>query len=338
MKKTLTAMAVAAVLAAPMAASADATVYGKVNAAVSQKTMFGADAAWSSDISSSKGTNVGVKGSNETELLDFSAVYKFEMGMNADNTYAQRDTWVGLSSNSLGTVRVGAMKTSYKTSGAYLDIFWDTEVQAANDLRIMSNQLHGGTGDGRGRQTNTIQYTSPTVAGATLNVDYNMIAAGSDNLGVGVHFKNGPVLAFVDYVSLPGKGKDGSDLTATKVGGKFTAGDVAVGVQYEIDGGAINKDATSKAKSNTLFTNVSYTMGATTLTASYGMQDENASGAKDGHTAYVVGAMHSIAKTTALYAAYGSATGDDLWGDGMKKKAIADDTSTILTFGMQQSF
>lgn len=350
MKKTITAMAVAAAMAAPMAASADATVYGKVNAAVTQVEKYGADSQWGIDYSSDKGSAVGVKGSADTNLMDFSAVYKAEIGfydmMKDDGTATQlglraRDTWVGLSSKSMGTLRAGTIKTAYKASGGYIDPFWDTDMQGRGDLEIMSSRLHGGSGDGRGRQTNSIQYTSPKIAGANVIVDYNMAEGKKDNMGVGVHYKNGPILAFVDYVSQPEQvtaksGVGTADVDATKIGGKYTAGDVAVALQYEIDGGAISQ--TDGGEANTLFFNATYNMGATALSLSYGMQDESTSNAKDDHSGFAVGAIHSIAKTTALYAAYGSVSGGDGWGDSELGAITSDDDATILSIGMQHAF
>lgn len=336
MKKSLTAIAVAAVMAAPLAANADATVYGKVNVALENSETFGTDNGWSLDYSSGKGSNVGVKGSNDTNLMDFSAVYKAEIGFSGQTgtggTLSQRDMWAGLSSNTMGTVRAGTIKSSYKASGGMIDPFWDTAAQGRGALEIMSG-LHGGTGDVAGRRTNNVQYVSPNLAGAKVIVDYTF-AAGANNFGLGVHYKNGPILAFLDYASFGDFNTDDNgkavDATATKVGGKYSAGDFSAALQYEIDGGAIS--GIDGGKANTMFFNAAYAMGATTLSLSYGMQDESDSGNKDDHTGWAVGAVHAVAKTSAIYVAYGNLTGSDGYN------ASTNDDATIMAIGMQQAF
>ena len=110
-KLNLLSVAVVAALALPMAANAgDAKVYGAVHVAFQQVTVGDADATYDIDGTSSKANKIGLKGSTDSNLMDFKAVYQFEMGLHQQkDSYFQRDTWVGLSSKSMGTVRGGTM-------------------------------------------------------------------------------------------------------------------------------------------------------------------------------------------------------------------------------------
>ncbi len=341
MKRTLTTLAVAAVLTAPWTAQAAVDkVYGRIHVAV-ENVDTGGGGSWELDGSANKANALGVKGAVDTNLMDMKAVYKFEMGLNMENQpnpantsdqdvsglVYQRDTWLGLSSKTMGTLRAGTLITPYKQSGKMIDPLFYTTAEGRGGLGMMSANLHGGTGDGRGRSTNTLRYDSPRFAGAKFIVNYNLVPTGANNSGMAIHYKSGPLFAFVDYQSVKSM-VPGSTLSATKFGGKYTMGNFTLGGQYEIDGGAISGSKDGQA--NTLFLNGAYRMGATTFTVSFGMQDESATNANDDHTAYALAILHALAKTSAVYVGYGSASGGSSFNGGSSISA--------LTAGMIHNF
>jgi len=328
MNKKLIVVAVAGALALPMAANAGGKVktYGAMHVAVERISVGDGDAQLSMNSSSRKGNRLGIKGSKDTNVADFKAVFQFEAGLNMEDTHAktginsgkpttglyfQRDSWVGLSSKSMGTVRAGTMATSYKQSGAKLDPLFTTGAEGRGAINIMSATMHAGVGDGRGRSAHTVRYDSPSIAGAKVIVDYNIVAGGAgDNFGAGVHWKNGPAKAFFDYQSIHADTfGTGDDVNAMKFGGAYTVAGFTIGAQYEIDGGAIskNKDGTQ----NMLFVTASYKMGSTTFIVNGGMADEKTDGAKNDNTSYVVAVSQAVAKKTGIYVGYAGTSGGD---------------------------
>lgn len=307
MKKSLTAMAVAAVMATPMVASADGdmTVYGRGHVAVQGVSAAGADTVIGVDSASAKGNAFGVKGGVDTNLMDFKAIYQFEIGLNGEGdsgkgTFFQRDTWVGVNSKSLGKVTVGTVTTHYKQTAKQVDPLFLTGAEARGALAMHSG-LAGGLGEQAGRATDTIRYDIPgVVKGLKATATYQFNTVAKNNMGFGASYMVGPADIFVSYVA--GE-KGGEDATATKVGATAGFGDASVSFNYEIDGGMISGDVDDPM--NMLFVNAAYKLGSSTLTASYGMKDDGDT-TDAGHASYAVAVVQNLAKKTDAYVAYGS--------------------------------
>jgi len=308
MNKKLTALAVAAALAAPIAAQADGPkVYGVANLYLAKFSDSTTELQMGSNTSA-----VGVKGSMDLDH-NLKGIYKLEFQLDPSERYPDpnnpdpakkpaiidRDQWLGLSSKEYGTVRIGTMSTSYKSSGKTVDPLYRTPLEGRGFLGIQS-KLHSGAGPDRGRSTNTIRYDSPRIAGAKVVANYQLNEGASNTMGLGVHYKNGPVKAHFDYIN-----SDIKSATAMKFGGGYTMGDISVGAQYEIldDGLGYGGDI--------LFLNATYTMGKTAFIVSFGSQAESSSGAKDDHTGIAVAVDHKLGKKVDVYAGWGSVSGGD---------------------------
>jgi len=158
-------------------------------------------------------------------------------------------------------------------------------------------------------------------------------------MAVGVHYKGGPVKVWVDHAQF-GKSitRDENNATATgdgaatKFGAQYAMGAITLGVQQEMDGGALGKFKNSKA--DTTFLTLGYKMGMTNVALSYGMRadagdkSKPVADQKDGHSSWAVGAVHAIAKSTALYAGYGSTKGN----------AAGAKEDTALAIGLNHKF
>lgn len=309
MNKKLLSVAVVAAMALPMTANAGAAkAYGAVHVALQSVTVGDADAVWDIDGTSSKATKMGVKGSTDTNLMDFKAVYQIEMGLNQQSdSFYQRDTWVGLSSKSMGTVRGGTIKTGWKSTSIMVDPLFTTALEGRGGVvGGASGQLAGGKGTGRGRSTHTVRYDSPSFGGVKLVANY-AFDAGKDNIGAGVVYKTGGISAFANYQT------SGEDLSAMKVGGKFSSGAIGISGAYEIDGGAIsqNKDG----EQNKLYLAGTYTMGATTLIVNFGSSAETTSGAANDSTGFGLAVSQKVAKKVSIYGGYGQSSGGDNYTD-----------------------
>jgi predicted porin len=311
MNKKLLVVAVAGVMAMPLAANAGGKhkAYGAVHVSVNKLD----DSGMSVDGSARKANKIGMKGSMDTNIADFKAIYQIEAGMvvGATNGFDQeRDTWAGLSSKSMGTVRVGTMGTHWKQMSKATDALFTTSAEGRGLIGTQSSKLAGGAGAARGRATQLLRYDSPSISGAKVIAQYQM-TSGENNMGVGVQYKAGNYLAFFDYMDL----KSAGDKTAMKVGGKAKFGPASVALQYEIDdNGSVE---TTTGGENQLHVQGTYGMGATTFILTVGNNSEN--------TGYAVAVSQKVAKKASAYVAYGA--------DGS-----GDDDSTAISVGMKVAF
>ena len=254
MNKKLVTLAVAAAMAAPAAAMADATLYGKLNVGISYADQDNGFEGWGlsdnqavrplvrlfpggpSFITTPQGpaNRIGVKGSEDLGN-GLKAIYQIELGFSlsdsnnyatnsaASETMTMRNTFVGLAGN-WGTLLAGRHDTPLKISTAPLDLFADTMADYNNTVGFQDI-----------RADNAIAYISPSFSGftfaaathagggATFGGDQNM---ESDSLGeawslAGI-YKNGPWYASLAYESL------GEELSYDKNSFTTYAGSVTV--------------------------------------------------------------------------------------------------------------
>jgi predicted porin len=188
MKKILS-LAIAAALVAPVAAMADATLYGKAhmviqNTSVDDGTTDGD--VWSVDSIDSR---VGIKGSED--LSDgLKAVYQFEFKINHDDGdgLGDRNQFAGLAGG-FGTLLLGRHDTPLKMSQGKFDQFGDI----AGDIKSVI--------PGEDRVDNVIAYVSPTIGGGFSFVG----AAVAGELGDGANIDDDDALVgLFDHISLAG--------------------------------------------------------------------------------------------------------------------------------------
>ena len=155
MKKILS-LAIAAALVAPVAAMAEATVYGKAHMVIQNTSEDdGTDEVdvWSVDSIDSR---VGVKGSEDLGG-GLKAVYKFEFKVNLDDGsgLGDRNQYVGLAGG-FGTLLLGRHDTPLKMSQGKFDQFGDV----AGDIKSVI--------PGEDRVDNVIAYVSPSMDGLSF--------------------------------------------------------------------------------------------------------------------------------------------------------------------------
>ena len=205
MKKNLITLAVASTLATAMvsapafADTSNVTVYGFANLSydLTNNGVVGANKV------SSTQSRLGLKGSED--LGDgLSAIWQLEQGINIDNSgaagngLATRNSFLGLSSGSAGTVLLGRHDTPYKIASRSFDVFADTiadnrslmggvslvntgavplPVAAALVTPANSDFSAGSTFDGR--QGDVVAYISPAMSGLTGAIAYVAGAEGA---------------------------------------------------------------------------------------------------------------------------------------------------------------
>ncbi|MDO9221320.1 MAG: porin, partial [Thiobacillus sp.] len=244
MKKSLIALAVASAVSAPaFAATANVDIYGRMAFSVDYVDTNnligdGADVVTGRDNVS----RFGIKG---TEDLGngLAAIWQVETQLNTATTTggtSLRNTFIGLSSKSLGTVMLGRHDTPYKLATGSLDVFADT----AGDYNTIIGTTSSGTiYDNRAPQM--IAYLSPTWTGFSFAAAYaetkNVEAGAGDNqqgFSTMGKYVNGPIFASLAYETFSGAAGGGStatvDTEAYKAGLGVKLGAFQLGAVYEM--------------------------------------------------------------------------------------------------------
>jgi predicted porin len=374
MKKSLIATAVAAGMLATGAVQADPTVYGILHlsidtyndthyAGTGDGTIVKAD----SPEMKSQTSAIGIKGTEDLGGA-LKAIYKAEFKVdpfNGDEALERRDIWVGLKGG-WGKAAVGTMSTNYKQMGGKIDPLYRTEAEARGILNMQSG-LHGGAGtDGQGRQEQTLQYTTPKMAGFELVLNTTVSAADAgdctgvgcdETLGAGIRWSNKSFLVFLDYLdpNAPSTGaftglnattgerefqNAGQDESVAKIGGMWSGKAFQVSAQYEFTEDQLGGDYA--------FLNGLWNINKNNIvTASVGQQVDISS-------AYALAYVYKMSKLTNVYAGYGSVesdkcsttptggrscsyTGTGYFNDDPANLNAADKGS-VLTLGIRKSF
>ncbi|HNQ04784.1 MAG TPA: porin [Thiobacillaceae bacterium] len=328
MKKSLIALAVAGVFAAPaFAATSNVDVYGIINVAIEDYDNTptgggGANVSYTPSVVSNF-SRIGFKGSEDLGG-GLKAIWQVESaldgGANAGGagaiggtTWGMRNTYVGLAGG-FGTVLGGRHDSAYKSSTGPLDLFADTvgdyNLGRANGVELLMNAM-----DNRAPQT--VAYISPNMSGFTFagNIMMTNDAAPRDTMdgySLSGVYNNGPLFGALAYQNIKDTAGAGNDTKAYKLGLGYSFGDAKVGFLHEnvkVDGAA------KKRKSYAL--NGAYAMGPITLKALYGMVDNANFGNNTDQDMWALGADYSLSKRTTAYFVYASGDSDSSWGAGM---------------------
>lgn len=326
MNKKLLTLAVAATMAAPLSAMADAVMYGKVRLAVESydNELTGADYARIQNYAS----RLGVKGSED--LGDgLKGVYTMEFGVNiadtADefagsaSTVTSRNAFVGLAGN-WGTFLIGRHDTPLKISTASLDYFADTA--GDNNHDYTEYQLDR-------RANGTVAYVSPNMGGLTLALatvpgENNAADSLGDAYSLAAMYSNSGIFASAAYEAgdaeidaLGGL----SDLAQMRFGLGYDAGAFKIAGVYEnveLDDAGVDGDS--------WVLNAAYSFGNNTVKAKYfNVQDHLVAD----HDGFALGLDHDFSKRTQGYLIYTRSQFDDVG---------SDDTVTVWGMGLNHNF
>ena len=238
-----------------------------------------------------------------------------------------RDQWVGLAGG-FGQVRIGTISTVYKSHGAMIDPLYRTALQGR--AYHLQSDFHNGAGEElEGRATNTFRWDSVDYNGFKLGAHYTLDRNETDGeddnpYGIGGSYSNGGILVFADYITNDGSATTSNgDVSAWKIGGKYTMNDFAVMGQYE-DG---EFDTGSSEAATNWHIAGTYTMGNNLMYAAYGNYTEEAIGGDVEDTdSWTIALMHSLSKRTTAYAGYNNQDDDDPDNNG---KVVDEDTFAL---------
>jgi len=350
MQKKIIALAIASALTAPALAFADATVYGQANLSVDIVNDGLANSARTNQLNSNV-SRLGVKGSEDLGG-GLSAIAQMEGTVALDsannvNLMFNRNTFLGLSSTTLGTAVAGEHDTPYKMATRNLDLFADGI--ADNRGNQSTSPTFGGTtmmgGGHDARPGNVIAYISPamsgfTVAAATAFGAETAVAnttKGSIYSLAGM-YDQGPFYAALAYDTIKfGDAGTGSlagvvndKTSAFKVGGSYTMNAFAVNAVIERITNTTALTGTDLKNTNVYLAGKFNITSADDVKLAFTKRGSQTGLANDAKQ-YTVGYDHSLSKATSVYALYTKLT-QNATGAGVSADPSA------LSLGVKHSF
>ena len=170
MRKQLLALAVSAAVLPALAAAQGPDLYGKLNVAVEHVSAQDENGTPAFNVPALAGdrtstwavtsykSRIGIKGDVELEVADLEGFYKAEWEIAADDgansngrEFAQRDIYAGLRSGA-GSLQLGRFNSPFKKAEGIVDQFNDYATDMGEGMV------------GQDRFSNSVQYTSPTLA------------------------------------------------------------------------------------------------------------------------------------------------------------------------------
>lgn len=358
MQKKVIALAVAGILAVPMAAQAGVEVYGQ--ARLSAGLIGNDDTTTSKEDSkmavSSHASRLGFKGAED--LGDgLKAVWQIERSVDfsdKDTTLGVRNTFAGLAGG-FGTVLLGAHDTPYKIATGSLDPFADTFADY--------NAVVDATNDARSK--NVLAYISPDMSGFTVaaalvtdfaddnlvdTTDSTALPGGTTReqgaISLAGMYKNGPLDVSLAYQSVSetgaAVGTKYDDLAAVKLGaGYAVTAATKLGFVYEnVDFGGNDNDQSN------LYLSAAHGLGnGLTVKAAFGQKDDVGNTADSGATFFALGVNKALSDKTEVYALYTKIDSDKnaaAYGLGVGNQSIgaagAEPSASALAAGINIKF
>ena len=353
-QKTAMALATGLLLASSAIAQTAPTVtlYGRIDLGLESAN----DGALTRTMLQNYASRIGFKGERGFSG-DLAGVFQVETGVAPDDTsqskaFANRNSFVGLKSKSMGTFLVGNYDTPLKSldAGGYAGTLY-------GEGEAMEVIIHGkGTRTAVGsslfdnvhtRQTNNLVYLSPKFADMVVKASYSPDEGQSATTNqplyaASLEWNNGTYNAGIATQSKAVSDK-AFGMTATKfsLGAKMDSLSGAIVFSTLENQAPIASNV--RKTSNTLFV-VNYVDGAMTYKFNYGMSGESASNAADDLTMMALEAAYALDKQTIVYGSYAQITnntkakGTFVGADNFPATTVAGNDPTAITFGIRYNF
>ena len=371
MQKKLIVIGLTAAFALPLTAVADSdhfNFYGKVdvsydlvNTGDGTTTANGATAVTgvSKSVVSSNVSKFGFKGSED--LGDgLSAIWKIEQQVDIDaaakNTFASRNTFAGLKSDSLGSIIFGIHDTPYKKASRKLDAFGDNI--GDNRALIGAPKNKASKLGFELRAKNILMYKSPSFSGikvaiATVNLQEAKTNDTQQDGKITSFAAMYDVAPFFGSIAYESHNLDyvaaGNKESATRLGLGYKPGDFSVGMIYEKTKDNFGAGSTNSLGHNALYISGKYKIGNDAVKLAYGKSGDLGSGTSkvndSGATQVTVGYDHALGKKTKVYALYTKITNGKGINYGFSQNTGAGSTTSgfgtspsAFSVGMKHSF
>jgi len=361
-KLIVVALAAAAFSAPTLADTGNINVYGRLDLSYdfinNGSSAAGVAGANKSNVSSNV-SKLGLKGAKG--LSDgLSAIWQIEQQINIDNTggtFATRNSFLGLKSDSAGTVLLGRHDTPYKLATRKLDIFGDS---IADNRALLGGVTSNTTVDSAstafdGRQPDIIYYSTPNMGGFTGMIAYANLkeanttaAAAKDSLlSLAATYK-----ADSFYGSL---GYEDHKLDSVRAGGKESAWKLGLGYTLDtFDLGFVYENTSDNLTAitgadrfghNAYYLAGKYKMGMSAIKLAYGKAGQRGATANTGANQFSLGYDHGMSKRTKLYAIYSRISNETASDYGFSQSTAAAGTingigssPSVVSLGMQHDF
>ena len=360
-KLTTKALAVAALFAAsaPVAMAQttitlpSVTLYGRIDTAVE----FNNDGKQDRTALQNFSSRFGIKGERGF-TSDLAGIFQVETGVAPDDTaqsktLANRNSYVGLKSSSLGTVILGTHDTPFKSLDGTSNPGWGegdllelvvhgkASRSAINGGPVVFNNVHT-------RQTNVVMYTSPKIYNVVAKLAYSPDEAQTAALNKALHsgsveYNDGMYNVGVAYQNQFNVSTNGGSMTAVKVTAGVKMGDISVGAAYSnIDN---NAGPVNGRKTDNYLLGAAYAIGPIVLKAAVASASSSgAAGKDDGLSAYTLEVDYSFDKQVTAYTYYSSidnnrdAKGSFAAADNFPAVAAAGNKPSAFGIGIRYNF
>ncbi len=354
MNKKLIAVAVAAAFAAPMAASADATIYGDIHTSV-QFTDAELDGDTVQDNATVEGNDgaLGIKGSEDLGN-GLKAIYKIEANLNPDDGSLPDtldEVWVGLA-GSWGAVAIGRDDHPYKDAlnATGYNPFGDKIV----DMDSVSDGL-GGVGFRQETTSNAVKYISPNFSGFSFtgaivapegtDATGDDLNSGFDVYSLGANYAGGGLKVGIAYEDIDAfqSSAPNDGPSSWVIAGSYTFGGLTVGAAYEDtdDAAQFANLAYVAEEVETWGVSVNYVFGNNEIGAMYVSEEQSnvGGGPEDADIdSWGITAAHNLSNRTQVYIAYAdSENKGNAAAVAANPRADADD-ATAWAIGVIHSF
>jgi predicted porin len=359
-QKTVLALATGMLLAtSAFAQTAPAvTLYGRLDLGLESAN----DGALTKTMLQNYSSRFGIKGERGV-TSDLTGVFQIESAFSPEDNKAQniatntgylasRNSFVGIKSNSMGTVLVGNYDTPLKSldAGGYagtlygegeaMEIIIHGTASAVTLGKTLFVKVHT-------RQPNNLVYISPKFADMVVKASYSPDEAQTTTTNqplysASLEWNNGTYNAGIATQT-----KAVSDQALGMTATKFTLGAKMGDLNGAIVVSALDNQAPLAANvrktTNTLFV-VNYVAGDMTYKLNYGMSGESASGAQDDLTMLALEAAYALDKNTTLYGSYAQivnnakSKGSFNGADNFPVTGAAGNDPTAITFGIRYNF
>jgi len=360
-KKLIVAALAAAAFSAPaLADTANVSVYGKADLSfdiINNGTSAAGVGGASKNNVSSNVSKLGFKGAEG--LSDgLSAIWQIEQQINIDNTggtFATRNSFLGLKSDSAGTVLLGRHDTPYKLATRKLDIFGDS---IADNRALLGGVTSNTTIDSAyaafdGRQPDVIAYISPDMNGFTGTIAYVNLAEGnttaaqakSSALSLAGMYKAGALYGGFGYEKHELSSTAGTKESAWKLGLGYTLDAIDLGFVYEKTDDNVGALGANARGHNAYYLSGKYKMGMNAVKLAYGKAGQHGATANTGANQFSLGYDHGMSKRTTLYAIYSRINNKSASDYGFSQSTAAAGTingigssPSVISLGMQHNF
>lgn len=244
MKKSVLALAALGAFAGAASAQSSVTLYGRLDTAVTwTDSTIAEDRFTLNNHQPIGGSRWGLKGSEDLGG-GLKANFTLESGFNSDDGSAgnsaklfDRAAWVGLSSASLGEIRLGR----HDTLTRQLNLGYGSDLTAEGEITVVDGNF--GAAAGRvlfqnfgTRVDNSVVYLSPSFGGFQVRA---LVAAGEGatarQQGLLLGYAAGPIkvgLSYEEYDDAPGGGGSAYNKVFT-AGGSYNFGVATLGLGYQ---------------------------------------------------------------------------------------------------------